>query len=121
MTGARPFATSTHSVITRLCSLSLSAGDSPVVPHGTKPCVPCPTCQATCSWKALSSRLPLRNGVISATSDPLNIVFLPVCGGTDGTIILAGAVINRAPLLRRPVGSRLPEQAKTLNDRRRHL
>src|SRR5689334_9856929 len=73
MTGTRFFAASTQSSTTRLCSAWLKVGDSPVVPTGTRPCVPCPTCQSTKSWKPLSSTVPPRNGVIRATIDPWNM------------------------------------------------
>src|SRR5687768_18368342 len=40
MTGTRPADVLTQSSTTRICSSWLSVGDSPVVPTGTRPCVP---------------------------------------------------------------------------------
>src|SRR5258708_11660339 len=76
ITGTLPLATSRQSSTTRLCSLWLSVGDSPVVPHGTRPCVPCSICQAMKFWKPRSSTAPLRNGVIVATNEPWNMDLL---------------------------------------------
>src|SRR5690606_7659226 len=45
-------------------------GDSPVVPTGTRPCVPCSTCQSTRRRSVASSTRPCEKGVTSATSDP---------------------------------------------------
>ncbi|MEJ0041332.1 MAG: hypothetical protein WDM81_03590 [Rhizomicrobium sp.] len=47
MTGTRPLASSTQISITRMCSSWLSVGDSPVVPQGTRPWLPCAICQDT--------------------------------------------------------------------------
>src|SRR6185312_16610035 len=75
-------AASMQSSTTRLCSAWLRVGDSPVVPQGTSPWVPCPTCHSTKSWKAFSSTARFRNGVTSATIEPLNIGNPPVSVGT---------------------------------------
>jgi hypothetical protein len=56
-----------------MCSLWLSVGDSPVVPHGTRPWVPWAICHSTRSWNAFSSILPCRNGVMRATIEPVNM------------------------------------------------
>ncbi len=58
---------------TRLCSSWLSVGLSPVVPTGTRPCVPSAICQSTKARKASSSTLPSFIGVTSAVIEPLNI------------------------------------------------
>src|SRR5258708_10183073 len=76
ITGTFPFATSRQSSTTRLCSLWLSVGDSPVVPHGTRPWVPWSICEAMKFWKPRSSTAPLRNGVIVATNEPWNMDLL---------------------------------------------
>ena len=47
ITGTRPFAASTQSSVTRMCSAGVSVGDSPVVPTGTRPCVPSEMCHST--------------------------------------------------------------------------
>ena len=73
ITGSRPAAASITSSTTRWCSAWLSVGDSPVVPTGTSPCVPCSTCHSTKDCKAASSMAPLRNGVINATKEPRNM------------------------------------------------
>ena len=66
-TGTRPLVTSTHISVTRWCSGWLSVGDSPVVPQGTRPCVPSEICHSTKSPNARSSTSPPSKGVISAT------------------------------------------------------
>ena len=70
ITGTRPSATSITSSTTRSCSSCESVGDSPVVPTGTRPWVPCSMCHSTSDCSAGSSIAPLRNGVISATMEP---------------------------------------------------
>ncbi len=70
-----PLAAAMQMSITRLCSSMESVGDSPVVPHGTSPSVPSLICQATNFSKPFSSTDPFLNGVISATSDPVNMAF----------------------------------------------
>src|SRR5690349_7255102 len=75
MTGTRPFASSTQTSTTLLCSAWLSVGLSPVVPTGTRPCVPSAICQLTRSRKAFSSNVPSRNGVTKAVNEPLNLAF----------------------------------------------
>src|SRR6187399_1632007 len=77
MTGTpEPLAAAMQMSITRLCSSMLSVGDSPVVPQGTRPSVPSLICQATNFSNPFSSTEPFLNGVISATSDPVNMGFL---------------------------------------------
>ena len=68
-----PLAAAMQISMTRLCSSMESVGDSPVVPHGTRPSVPSLICQATNFSKPFSSTDPFLNGVISATSDPVNM------------------------------------------------
>src|SRR5262249_4496403 len=68
--------------MTRLRSSLESVGDSPVVPHGTRPSVPSLICQATNFSNPFSSTDPLLNGVIKATSDPANISSSEL-GGSD--------------------------------------
>src|SRR5215475_3356876 len=69
-----PLAAAMQMSITRLCSSIESVGDSPVVPQGTRPSVPSLICQATNFSNPFSSTAPFLNGVISATSDPLNMI-----------------------------------------------
>ena len=77
MTGTpEPLAAAMQMSMTRLCSSMESVGDSPVVPQGTRPSVPSLICQATNFSNAFSSTAPFLNGVISATSDPVNMGFL---------------------------------------------
>src|SRR5580704_1908534 len=115
MTGALPLATSAQSEITRRCSSCSSAGVSPVVPHGTNPCVPCPICQATSSWKAVSSTLPSRKGVISATSDPLNMTASRFDPAARSTIVFARLRFNNTvQRVRNPVFALRPRQ-KSVN------
>src|SRR5947207_5412153 len=71
-----PLAARMQMSITRLCSSIESVGDSPVVPQGTRPSVPSLICQATNFSNPFSSTDPFLNGVISATSDPVNMVSL---------------------------------------------
>ena len=66
-------AASTHSSTTCLCSSWLRVGHSPVVPTGTRPCVPSSICHSTRRVKASSSILPFLNGVMSAVNEPLNM------------------------------------------------
>src|SRR6185312_4661446 len=74
MTGTPvPLAAAMQMSITRLCSAMDKVGDSPVVPHGTRPSVPSLICQATNFSKPFSSTAPFLNGVINATSDPVNM------------------------------------------------
>src|SRR6185295_19416710 len=73
-----PLAAAMQMSITRLCSSMESVGDSPVVPQGTRPSVPSLICQATNFSKPFSSTAPFLNGVMSATSDPLNMAFLRI-------------------------------------------
>src|SRR4029077_17725937 len=68
-----PLAAAMQMSITRLCSAIDRVGDSPVVPQGTSPSVPSLICQATNFSKPFSSPAPFLNGVMSATSDPLNM------------------------------------------------
>src|SRR5215475_1965279 len=68
-----PLAVAMQMSITRLCSSIESVGDSPVVPHGTRPSVPSLICQPTNFSNPFSSTDPFLNGVISATSDPANM------------------------------------------------
>src|SRR5258708_3728095 len=68
-----PFAVCTQISMTRLCSSKVSVGDSPVVPHGTRPSVPSAICQVTNFSNPFSSTDPFLNGVINATSDPVNM------------------------------------------------
>ena len=68
-----PSPTSMQISTTRLCSSWLSVGLSPVVPTGTRPCVPSAICHSTKARKASSSTAPSRNGVTSAVIDPLNM------------------------------------------------
>jgi hypothetical protein len=68
-----PLAAAMQMSMTRLCSSIDSVGDSPVVPHGTRPSVPSLICQATNFSNPFSSTAPFLNGVINATSDPLNM------------------------------------------------
>src|SRR4029079_8616361 len=68
-----PLAALMQMSMTRLCSSIESVGDSPVVPHGTRPSVPSLICQATNFSNPFSSTDPFLNGVINATSDPLNM------------------------------------------------
>ena len=68
-----PLAAAMQMSMTRLCSSIESVGDSPVVPHGTRPSVPSLICQATNFSNPFSSTEPFLNGVINATSDPLNM------------------------------------------------
>src|SRR5476649_753366 len=72
-----PLAAAMQRSMTRLCSVMERVGDSPVVPHGTRPSVPSLICQATNFSNPFSSTAPFLNGVINATSDPLNMAFLP--------------------------------------------
>src|SRR5215813_12262836 len=74
MTGTRPLASSMHHSTTRLCSSWLSVGLSPVVPTGTRPCVPSAICQFTSERNAASSSEPFLKGVTRAVNDPLNFV-----------------------------------------------
>src|SRR3954471_23727034 len=77
MTGTpEPLAAAMQMSITRLCWIMESVGDSPVVPQGTRPSVPSLICQATNFSKPFSSTAPFLNGVMSATSDPVNMGFL---------------------------------------------
>ena len=71
-----PLAAAMQISMTRLCSSMDNVGDSPVVPQGTRPSVPSLICQATNFSNPFSSTAPFLNGVISATSDPVNMVFL---------------------------------------------
>src|SRR5262245_625262 len=73
MTGTRPAAASMHSSTTRRCSSWVRVGDSPVVPHGTRPCAPWSICHSTSLWKARSSTLPSLNGVMRAAIEPLKV------------------------------------------------
>jgi hypothetical protein len=67
----RSLATSTVSSISRSRSDSLSVGDSPVVPHGTRPSIPARICHRTSRRKAASSTAPFGvNGVTSAVKAP---------------------------------------------------
>src|SRR5436305_15133286 len=62
--------------ISRVFSSLEMVGDSPVVPHGTRPSVPSLICQATNFSNPFSSTDSPLNGVINATSDPANMGFL---------------------------------------------
>src|SRR6185436_1764452 len=93
MTGTRPRATEMQSSVTRRCSSWLNVGDSPVVPQGTTPWVPSVICQSTKASNAFSSTFPLRNGVISAQIEPLNMVDPP---GSDDSPASAGGQGARA-------------------------
>src|SRR5262245_26701424 len=68
-----PLAVAIQMSMTRLCSSVESVGDSPVVPQGTRPSVPSLICQATNFSNPFSSTDPFLNGVIRATSDPVNM------------------------------------------------
>ena len=57
--------------MTRLCSSWLSVGLSPVVPTGTRPCVPSLICQSTKRLERLLVDLAILNGVMSAVIEPL--------------------------------------------------
>src|SRR5262249_39511660 len=72
ITGTRPRAVSTQSATTRICSLWLRVGDSPVVPTGTNPSVPSEICHSTRRLNAPSSSSPFLKGVMSAVMEPLN-------------------------------------------------
>src|SRR5579859_650406 len=74
ITGTRPADASTHSSTTRLCSAWDRVGDSPVVPHGTRPWLPSLICQSTKDWKDFSSTAPPEKGVMSAVMEPLNMI-----------------------------------------------
>src|ERR1700744_5892410 len=71
ITGTRPLASSMHHSTPRLCSSWFSVGLSPVVPTGTRPCVPSAICQLTSARKAASSSEPFLNGVTRAVNEPL--------------------------------------------------
>ena len=66
MTWQRPAAASIVTSIKRRCSAWLSVGDSPVVPTGTTPVIPCSIWNATFAASRSSSTLPSRNGVTIA-------------------------------------------------------
>ena len=70
ITGTRPAAASITSSTTRSCSAWERVGNSPVVPTGTRPWVPCSMCHSTSAPSAASSIPPLRKGVIKATIEP---------------------------------------------------
>src|SRR4029450_5212388 len=70
-----PLAAAMQMSMTRLCSSVESVGDSPVVAHGPRPSAPSLTGQAPNFSKPFSSTDPFLNGVISATSDPVNMAF----------------------------------------------
>src|SRR6185312_16241731 len=71
ITGTRPAASSTQISTTRICSSWLKVGDSPVVPQGTSPWLPCSICHETSLRNAPSSTLPFFIGVIRAGMEPL--------------------------------------------------
>src|SRR6266550_4502197 len=71
-TGTRPRACSVTISVTRFRSSVVSAGNSPVLPHGTKPCTPALTVPSTRSRRASSSTLvpSVVNGVHMADRMP---------------------------------------------------
>ena len=70
----RSAATSTVAAMSRSRSSVDRVGDSPVVPHGTRPSMPARICQRTSRRKAASSRSPSAvNGVTSAVNAPRSI------------------------------------------------
>ncbi len=75
-TGTRFFAAWTTISMIRMCSSTVTVGDSPVVPTGTSPSMPAAICSSTSLRSASSSTASPRNGVTSAVMTPVNIAFL---------------------------------------------
>src|SRR5262249_11462664 len=76
ITGTRPRAARTTWRTISTCSSCVSVADSPDEPQGTRPCVPPAICISTRSASAFESIAPLRKGVTSAVSEPVNILHL---------------------------------------------
>src|SRR5215210_4353718 len=75
-TGTRPLTTRTAVSMTSRSSDSLRVGDSPVVPQGTRPWMPCCIWNSTRFSRASTSTSPFLNGVMRAVNAPLNISLL---------------------------------------------
>src|SRR5215210_5096864 len=75
-TETRPLVMRTTVSMTSRSSSSLRVGDSPVVPQGTRPCMPWAIWNSTRPSKASTSTSPFLNGVTRAVNAPLNISLL---------------------------------------------
>lgn len=98
-TGMRPLTCSTQMRMTSRCSSWLRVADSPVVPQGTRPLMPCSICHSMSSRNRSSSTRPLRNGVTMAVKAQVNCMVTPCC-------LRRGC---RSPSMFRRLGQRQPQ------------